>query len=145
MELNKFNNLLELFNFQFNQQDSKKIFLKSLKNKENSFSWKETFDCIQKLSHELSLNLEKNDRCLLISENRPEWLITDLAIMLANGVTVPAYTTYTERDYEYLINDCKPTAIIVSDQSQYEKINKIVKNNNFIKLVFFTILFIFSY
>ena len=135
MELNKFNNLLELFNFQFNQQDPKNFFLKSLKNKENSFSWQQTFDCIQKLSSELSLNLEKNDRCLLISENRPEWLISDLAIMLSNGVTVPAYTTYTEKDYEYLINDCKPSVIIISDQYQYEKIKTIIKNNNFIKLV----------
>ena len=135
MELNKFNNLLELFDFQFNQQDSKNIFLRSLKNKENSFSWQYTFECIQKLSDELSGKLKENDRCLLISENRPEWLISDLAIMLSKGVTVPAYTTYTERDYEYLINDCKPSVIIVSDQSQYDKLINIIKNNNFIKLV----------
>ena len=135
MELNKFNNLLELFDFQFNQQDSKNIFLRSLKNKENSFSWQYTFECIQKLSDELSGKLKENDRCLLISENRPEWLISDLAIMLSKGVTVPAYTTYTERDYEYLINDCKPSVIIVSDQSQYDKLINIIKNNNFIKLI----------
>ena len=55
--------------------------------------------------------------------------------MLAKGITVPAYTTYTERDYEYLINDCKPSVIIVSNQSQYNKIDSIIKKNNFIKLV----------
>ena len=135
MELKKYNNLLELFYFQYNQQDSKNIFLKSLKNVENSFTWLETFDCIQKLSDELDNTLLENDRCLLISENRPEWLISDLAIMLTKGITVPAYTTYTERDYEYLIEDCKPSVIIVSDQSQYEKIDSIIKKNNFIKLV----------
>ena len=135
MELNKYNNLLELFNFQFSQQNSKNFFLNSLKSVENSFTWQQTFDCIQKLSDELNKSLIKNDRCLLISENRPEWLISDLAIMLTNGVTVPAYTTYTERDYEYLINDCKPSVIIVSDQSQYDKIDLILKKNNFIKLV----------
>ena len=64
-------------------------------------------------------------RCLLISENRPEWMISDLAIMLANGITVPAYTTYTERDYEYLIDDCEPSVIIVSDKIQYNKVIKI--------------------
>ena len=135
MKLNKYNNLLELFNFQFNQQNSKNIFLKSLKNVNNSFSWQNTFDCIQKLSDELSKSLKENDRCLLISENRPEWLISDLAIMLTKGITVPAYTTYTERDYEYLINDCKPSVIIVSDQSQYNKVDSIIKNKEFIKLV----------
>ena len=135
MELNKYNNLLELFNFQFNRQDSNNVFLKSLKDDENSFTWQQTFDCIQKLSDELNINLKKNERCLLISENRPEWLISDLAIMLTKGITVPAYTTYTKRDYEYLIDDCKPSVIIVSDQIQYDKIDTIIKKNSFIKLV----------
>ncbi|MBD1173986.1 AMP-binding protein [Pelagibacterales bacterium SAG-MED01] len=135
MELNKYNNLLELFNFQFNQQDPNNIFLKSLKTPDNIFTWQKTLDCIQKLSDELGKYLKKNDRCLLISDNRPEWLISDLAIMTTKGVTVPAYTTYTERDYEYLINDCKPSVIIVSDQFQYDKIDLLIKKNNFIKIV----------
>ena len=135
MQLNKYNNLLELFNFQFKKKDSDDIFLKSLKNVENNFTWQNTFDCIQKLSDELCTYTQVNDRCLLISENRPEWLIADLAIMLSKGITVPAYTTYTDRDYEYLINDCKPSVIIVSDQSQYDKIDLIIKKKDFIKLV----------
>ena len=135
MELNKYNNLLELFNFQYNRQNPSDIFLKSLKNPENIFTWQQAYDCIQKLSNELNLIIEENDRCILISDNRPEWLISDLAIMLANGVTVPAYTTYTERDYEYLINDSKPSVVIVSDQIQYNKVHSIIKNKNFIKLV----------
>ena len=64
---------------------------------------------------------------MLISENRPEWLISDLAIMLSKGITVPAYTTYSERDYEYLINDCKPSVIIVSDAIQLKKLTIIKK------------------
>ena len=135
MKLNKYNNLLELFDFQFNQQNPKNIFLTSLKDTKNKFTWQETFDCIQKLSDELSLRLKTNDRCLLISENRPEWLISDLAIMLSKGVTVPTYTTYTERDYEYLINDCEPSVVIVSNQIQYDKIDAIIKKKKFIKLV----------
>jgi long-chain acyl-CoA synthetase len=135
MKLSRYNNLLELFNFQFNNQDPKDIFLKSLKNLENKFTWEQTFNCIQKLSYELGIILNKDDRCLLISENRPEWLISDLAIMLANGITVPAYTTYTERDYEYIINDCEPSVIIVSDQSQYNKIDLIIKKKDFIKKI----------
>ena len=59
-------------------------------------------------------NIASGDRCLLVSENRPEWLISDLAIMLSNGITVPAYTTYTEKDYKYLIEDCQPSVIILS-------------------------------
>ena len=71
---------------------------------------------INKLSEEISNTSKKGDRCLLISENRPEWMISDLSIMLSEGITVPAYTTYTERDYEYIIDDCTPTIIIVSDK-----------------------------
>jgi long-chain acyl-CoA synthetase len=62
-------------------------------------------------------------------------MISDLAIMLAKGITVPAYTTYVERDYEYLINDCNPSVVIVSDQTQYNKIKNIVKTKSFIKKI----------
>ena len=49
------------------------------------------------------------------SENRPEWFVSDLAIMVAGGITVPAYTTYTEDDYKYLIEDCEPSLVVVSN------------------------------
>ena len=135
MEINKQNNLLELFYRQYLKENSDQIFLKSLKNLENKFTWKETYLNILKLSEELSSFIENKDRCLLISENRPEWMISDLAIMLSKGITVPAYTTYVERDYEYLINDCNPSVVIVSDAFQYNKIKNIVKSNPFIKKI----------
>ncbi len=135
MEINKQNNLLELFYQQYLKEKPDQIFLKSLKNLDDKFTWKDTYLNILKLSQELSLFIENKDRCLLISENRPEWLITDLAIMLAKGITVPAYTTYVERDYEYLIDDCKPSIVIVSDHLQYNKIRNIIKSKPFIKKI----------
>ena len=62
-------------------------------------------------------------------------MISDLAIMLAKGITVPAYITYTERDYEYLIDDCEPSIIIISDEAQYIKVKNIIKKKNFIKKI----------
>ena len=135
MEINKQNNLLELFYQQYLKEKPDQIFLKSLKNLENKFTWKETYLNILKLSEELSSFIENKDRCLLISENRPEWMISDLAIMLSKGITVPAYTTYVDRDYEYLINDCNPSVVIVSDSLQYNKIKNIVKSKPFIKKI----------
>ncbi len=135
MKTENYNNLLELFYHQYKNQNLNEIFLQSLKNSKKYFTWHDTYQNIIKLAQELSLIIKKQDRCLLISENRPEWLISDLAIMLANGITVPAYTTYVERDYEYLINDCEPSVIIVSDLIQYNKIKKIVKTKLFIKAV----------
>ena len=135
MKLNNCKNLLELFSFQFKKSKPDDIFLKSLKNENKNYTWKETFDSVQIISSLISKHIEEKDRCLLISENRPEWLISDLSVMLSKGVTVPAYTTYVERDYEYLINDCKPSLLIISNNIQYQKIKNLIKKNTFIKLV----------
>ena len=104
MNLKEFNSLTDLFFYQAEKQNPKSVFLKWLnpKNK-RSFTWAETVSNIYKLTKILKQHVKNGDRCLLVSENRPEWLISDLAIMLANAITVPAYTTYTENDYKYLI------------------------------------------
>ena len=136
-EINKINNLVELFFNQYeNQFDKSKILLSSLKEPRKNYSWQETFNSINKLSEELKKFVNVGDRCLLISENRPEWFISDLSIMLSGSITVPAYTTYAERDYEYIINDCTPSVIFVSNTEQFNKIKNIIKNKNFIKKVF---------
>jgi len=135
MKLNNYNNLLELFLAQYNSKDKNEIFLQSLKDNNSKFSWKQTYECVQKLSNYISKYISPKDRCLLISENRPEWLISDLATMLAQGITVPAYTTYLEKDYEFLIKDCKPSLIIVSDTEQFKKIRNLVLKYDFIKKI----------
>ena len=129
------NNLLELFYEQYQKQNKESIFLQSLKEPQKKYSWEDVYLNINKLSEEISKHIKKGDRCLLVSENRPEWMISDLSVMLAGGVTVPAYTTYTERDYEYIIDDCTPTIIIISDKIQYDKIKNIISTKNFIKKI----------
>ena len=137
-DLKKLNNLLELFYFQYkNQANKNEILLTSLKNPKIEYSWHETFELINKFSVEIKKFSEEGDRCLLISENRPEWFISDLSIMLSNSITVPAYTTYVEKDYEYIIDDCKPSVIIVSDQEQFNKIKNIIKKKRIYKKSFF--------
>ena len=137
MKLRNLDNLVELFFFQFeSQKDRKKILLSSLKEPRKNYSWEETFTSIKKLSSELKYYVNKGDRCLLISENRPEWFISDLSIMLSGSITVPAYTTYAERDYEYIINDCKPSVVFISNTEQFNKVKNIIKSKNFIKKIF---------
>ena len=131
MELNKLNSLIELFfkKCQEMQASSDKPFLKWLKdNKKEFLSWKQVEQNIRILSEYLKKYLSKGDRCILLSENRPEWLITDLSIMNAGGVTVPLFTTYSEKDYEYILNDCKPKICIVSNNIQLKKIKKFISN-----------------
>jgi len=133
MKINKINNLLELFYYQYKNQNKLDIFLESLKEPRKRYSWEDVYLNVIKISEEISKYISKGDRCLLISENRPEWMMVDLSIMLSQGVTVPAYTTYTERDYEYIIDNCEPTIIFVSDIIQYEKIKNIIPKKKFIK------------
>ncbi len=140
MEINKINNLLELFYYQYQNQNEDDIFLQSLKNPKKKYSWKDVYLNIIKLSKEISKYINKGDRCLLISENRPEWMIADLSIMLSEGITVPAYTTYTERDYEYIIDNCEPSIVFVSDEAQYKKIKNLISKKYLSKkLLFLTI------
>ena len=83
MELSKLNSLVELFfiKFQEIESPSDKLFLKWLKDDKQFLSWKQVEQNIRILSEYLKSNLSKGDRCVLLSENRPEWMITDLAIM----------------------------------------------------------------
>ena len=136
MSKENINNLVELFFENYQKQNKSNILLTSLKDSSNHFSWKKTFHSIKKISSEINKFLKKGDRCLLISENRPEWFISDLSIMLSGGITVPAYTTYAERDYEYIINDCSPKLIFVSNQEQFNKVENIINKNKFIEKIF---------
>ena len=136
MNLKKFDNLTDLFFHQSEKYNQKDIFLEWL-NKINrkKFTWIETKNSIFKLTKVLKTYVKEGDRVLLVSENRPEWLISDLSIMLSNAITVPAYTTYTENDYKYLIEDCEPTAIIVSNSVMHKKLERIITEKEYIKTV----------
>ena len=139
MELKEINSLVELFFKKFEEitsekfQNQKNTFLVSLKGTGkdhfySSYSWKMTNNRIRVLSNYLKNIISKGDKCILLSENRPEWLISDIAIMNAGGVTVPLFTTYSENDYKYIFNDCKPKVCIVSNIEQFKKIKNFKRN-----------------
>ena len=130
MQINKLNSLVELYFKKCEEVDQKKIFLKWLKSGEQSYSWRDTREKILKLSSKIKLLISDGDRCLILSENRPYWLMSDIAIMNAGGISVPIFTTYSSNDYQYILNDCKPSLIIISNNSQFQKIKKFINLNN---------------
>jgi len=82
----------------------------------HSQSWREAADQVCLLAEALrGLGLDPGDRVVLVSENRPEWCIADLAIMAAGLVTVPAYVTNTERDHLHVLENSGARAVIVSN------------------------------
>ena len=136
MDLKKINNLVQLFNDQYKLRNKDEIFLTSLKEPKIKYSWEKTKNFIKVIAEDLKKIANKGDRCLLISENRPEWLIVDIAIMYADLISVPTYTTYSSKDYEHIINDCTPSIIFVSNDEQLKKIKNIIKNKIFIKKIY---------
>jgi long-chain acyl-CoA synthetase len=83
-----------------------------------SQSWNEVAARISELSRTLrALGVERGDRVALVSENRPAWLIADVAIMGAGAITVPAYTTNSEDDHHYLLGDSGAKGLIISTRA----------------------------
>ncbi len=82
-----------------------------------STSWAKAAEQVANLSSALQrIGLVAGDRVMLVAENRPEWLISDLAIMAAGCVTVPTYITNTERDHQHILDNSDARAVIVSTQ-----------------------------
>ena len=126
MEINKLNSLVELFFRKINTIDSNKAFVQWLKPNKPIYTWFEISDRVFKLTEEIKSLIEEGDRCLILSENRPYWLISDISIMNAGGISVPVFTTYSLKDYEFIFNDCKPKLIIISNNEQYKKIKNLI-------------------
>ena len=112
-----FPNLVTMF-FARAQQKGDAPFLWAKKSGEwRAISWREAAETVSRLAQALRrLGLRKGDLVMLVSENRPEWCIADLAVMAAGCVTVPTYTTNTERDHQHILDDSGAKAVIVSTQ-----------------------------
>jgi long-chain acyl-CoA synthetase len=72
-----------------------------------------------------SLGLKRGDRVAIIAENRPEWVISDLAIVSLGAVDVPVYPTMTAKQIEFIFNDAGVKMAIVSNQFQLNKVMRI--------------------
>lgn len=87
-----------------------------------SLSWADAARDVRRLAAGLArLGVGRGDRVVLVAENRPEWILADLAIMAAGAISVPAYTTSTVDDYRHVIANVGARGIIASTQALVER------------------------
>src|SRR3954451_11341049 len=116
-QLERFDNLVSLFLTRAAEKGDAPFLWAKREREWRSTSWSEAARQVAALAASLKrIGLQPGDRVCLVSENRPEWLIADLAIMAARCVTVPTYTTNTTRDHAHVLGNSGARAVIVSNQ-----------------------------
>ncbi|MES2754302.1 MAG: long-chain fatty acid--CoA ligase [Pseudomonadota bacterium] len=114
--LERFDNLVQMFFTRAGEKGDAPFLWARRDGAWRSISWADAARQVASLAAGLkALGLNPGDRVMLVSENRPEWCISDLAIMAAGCVTVPTYTTNTERDHSHILENSGARAVIVSD------------------------------
>ena len=81
------------------------------------------------MANELSTGLirkgvKPGDRVAIIANNRPEWVIADLAMLQIGAINVPIYPTISDKDYAFIFNDAEVKLVFVSDGELYGKAAK---------------------
>ena len=90
------------------------------------YSWARTWDLVMDAAHGLlALGIEVGDRVSIQSEDRPEWVILDLATVAVRGITVGFYPTNPAAEVEYLLTDCGATVHLAEDQEQVDRVIEI--------------------
>ena len=86
-------------------------------------SWGDTAARVTPLARGLlAQGVKPGDRVVLVSENRPAWLVADLAIMSVGAITVPAYVTNTVEDHRHVLADSGAKGAIVSQRRLADKV-----------------------
>lgn len=83
----------------------------------------------------LEMGVEAHERVAIMSENSPEWVISDLGIMSTGALNVPVYPTLTHEQLEYILNDCEAKGIVVSNNTHYQKVLRIWKEVPSLKFI----------
>ena len=115
-KLEHFPNLVTMFFTRAREEGDKPFLWHKHEGAWVSRSWRETAEQVAGLAAGLkAMGIARGDRVMLVSENRPEWCISDLAIMAAGAITVPTYVTNTERDHAHILENSGARAVIVSN------------------------------
>tara|TARA_B100000530_G_scaffold212388_1_gene136113 strand:+ start:19 stop:1809 length:1791 start_codon:yes stop_codon:yes gene_type:complete len=115
INFDNYNNIVAMFFEKSKEMKDKPYLWKKNNNEFESLSWKNVELLVKSIARSLiGLGVLKGDRVVILSENRPEWQIADLAIMSIGAITVPVYTTSTTADYSHVINHSGARCMIIS-------------------------------
>ena len=130
INFDNYKNIITMFFEKSKTMKNKPYLWKKNNNKFESLSWEEVEISVKSLARSLiDLGVLKGDRVVILSENRPEWQIADLAIMSIGAITVPVYTTSTTADYSHVINHSGARCIIISSHELCLKALPAVENS----------------
>src|SRR5918993_592412 len=116
-QLEPFPNLVTMFLTRAAEKGDQPFLWAKREGEWRATSWREAARQVAALAESLKrIGLQRGDRVMLVSENRPEWLMADLGIMAAGCVTVPTYTTNTTRDHTHVLSNSGARAVVVSNQ-----------------------------
>ena len=115
VNFDNFNSIISLFHHKSESLGNKPYLWKKINEEFVSLSWEEVRRSVDFIAKGLlDLGILKGDRVVILSENRPEWQIADLAIMSIGAISVPVYTTSTTNDYSHIINHSGARCMIIS-------------------------------
>jgi long-chain acyl-CoA synthetase len=137
MDIQSTKTLADVYYFQLNNHPRKDAFTQKENNKWVSLSSKEFTEKSVKLSLGLiDLGIVKGDRIAVVSNNRIEWHLTDLAIQQIGAVNVPIYSNINPEDYTYILNDCGARVIFISDEEILKKILSVKSSLTSVEYIF---------
>lgn len=116
--------------------DSRPLFLRKVDGAYRPLPYSEIREQVACFYHGLAkLGLSRGDRVGLLAENRPEWVVTDQAVLFHGAMDVPIFPSQTASQIEYILNDAGVSVIVVSNRFQLAKVQKIRKDVKTLKHV----------
>ena len=127
-DLENINSLPEILFRNAKYFPTKKFLFKRIENSWSGKNYKEINRNVLKIAQSfIQRGIDKNDRIILISSNRVEWVEIDLAIMTIGAVTVPTFDNNSVEDNIYIIKNCNPKLIVLENKKTLEINKKILE------------------
>lgn len=114
---------------EYGKDIERSLMMRKVGDKYKGISYKEFGEQTENFAAGLaSLGVKKGDKIAIISENRPEWVYSDMAILSVGAIDVPLYPSLTSDSIEFILNNSESKGVIVSNKFQLNKIRKILDN-----------------